>query len=101
MKVRLFAGLAAVSLLATALSATVHAEDWHLRRNKENVTCSVQPANRKPLEGDLVGVYPTRQQACADARKRHTDEVANIKGCLVYAPGTMDECRRDGVILPK
>jgi hypothetical protein len=32
MKVRLFAGLAAVSLLATALSATVHAEDWHLRR---------------------------------------------------------------------
>jgi hypothetical protein len=91
----------AVFLAAATFSGAVHADDWHLRRNKENVTCSVQPAHRRPLEGDLVRVHPNRKAACLDAIARHTDEVANVTGCLVYAPGTMDECRRDGIILPK
>ena len=88
-------------LTAVALSSGAGAEDWQVRRNKETVTCSVQPANRKPLEGNLVSVHANRVAACKDALARNTNEVANAKGCIVYAPGTMAECRKDGVFLPK
>jgi hypothetical protein len=41
-----------------------------------------------------------RREACIDARNRHTIEVANFTGFPIYAPGTMDECRRERIILP-
>lgn len=92
--------VAAAAALSALTVTPAAAEDWVLRRSTSGGTCWVMKATASPV-GTELSRFPTKKQACEDAKARYEAATTETSKCGGYSAGTVAECRAAGVPLPQ
>lgn len=95
------ASIARALLISIGVPSPLFAADqWMVRRESSSGACHVQVKTASPLGADLAGPFDARKAACLKSKDRFDPDATDPNKCFTYGQGTVDGCKKEGVILP-
>jgi len=95
------ANIAQALLIIIGVPSSLFAADqWMVRRESSSGACHVQVKTASPLGADLAGPFDARKDACLKSKDLFDPDATDPSKCFTYGQGTVDGCKKEGVILP-